>query len=75
MGLLRKIFAGSDRYAVPAGRDIDCTVFEGAGKSMEVVGESHYQPALKATWDANNSSGRSRSVACFAILQPQPNNQ
>lgn len=38
------------------------------------MGESHYQPALRKTWEANNQSGRSRRVDCYAILQPQPNN-
>ena len=74
VGLFSKLLGTkAETYAIPTGRDVDVALFEGTG-SMEVVGESHYQGALKMTWDACNHSGRDRSVDCYAILQPQPDN-
>lgn len=73
MGLLSKLFGSRDPYPVPTGRNVDCVLFDGDSE-MGVVGESHYQKALRTTWDACNETGRTRRVDCYAVLQPQPNN-
>lgn len=72
MGILRKLFGVSDERTVEA-MDVTPQVWTTTEERVEVVGESHYQPAIRKAcgW---KGPGQDTLFECLAELVPEPTN-
>jgi hypothetical protein len=72
MGLLRKLFGDSHGQTIEVG-DVTPRVWITTEERVEVVGESHYQPAIRKACDWKGP-GEDTLFECMAELVPEPTN-